>query len=83
MNISYRLKALGALGMIGALLATYAVFFYQGTRAYDHAGLPITGVDDTHGFLIKLGAAIPTFLLCWVMLALRKQLTVASAKGLG
>jgi hypothetical protein len=83
MQVSYRLKALGALGMIGALVATYALFFFEGMRAFDHAGLAITGVDDTHGFLIKLTAAVPVVLLVWASLAIRKQLLDAAGKGLG
>ncbi len=83
MNLTYRQKANGMIAMMVGVIALYAVFFYHGTRGYDHAGLPITGVDDTHGFLIKLGAGIPSFLLCWACLGWRRQLLNAAEKGLG
>ena len=67
-----KLGALSFLGNAGVVLLLYALFFWAGGTNL------LSGVDDVHGFLIRLTTLVPAVLIILANLALARQLTSAA-----
>ena len=69
-NVRYmKLGSLALLGGAAAVLLLWLVFFFAGSTS-----TPPSGVDDVHGFLIRLTTAVPAVLLVLAHVAVARQL---------
>ena len=64
-----KLGSLALLGGAGAVLLLWLVFLFAGATS-----TPPSGVDDVHGFLIRLTTAVPAVLLIMAHLAVARTL---------
>lgn len=71
---SLKLGALSLLGNAGVVVLLYALFFWVGGTS------SLSGVDDVHGFLIRLATLMPAVLIILANLALARTLLAAGRR---
>ena len=70
-----RVMKLGSLALLGGaagVLLLWLVFLLAGSRS------TLSGVDDVHGFLIRLSTLVPAVLIALAHVAVARQLAAAA-----
>ena len=70
-----RFMKLGSLALLagaGGVFLAWLVFFWSGATNL------LSGVDDVHGFLIRLSTLVPALLIILAHVAVARQLTAAA-----